>query len=309
MIIIIPTHNRTCLLGRTLASLSLSLLPDELHTIVIIENGQKTGDTEALVSVFKDKIPVHYAYSPVPNKSHSLNVAIGNYAQDELVVFFDDDVRLAQGTIMAYAKAAQDTAGGAFYAGRVDIDYEDPSDPQEYLIPFLPACSLGWNYGKKVVELKVPHGLGCNWAAFSSDIRAVGGFCRDKGPGANTNSAGQETDMQSRLMKYGAQGYYLPEARIWHFVEKGRCTPEWLLRYAYRHGISRGLDLNDEAKVIAGIPLWTIKRLFKLETSCLVKMLFCHDEVIRFAEMRQRAVSRGMIKGCRLRQRSAARSR
>jgi GT2 family glycosyltransferase len=84
--------------------------------------------------------------------------------------------------------------------------------------------------------------MGFNWAAYLADLKAAGGFDYRKGPGAPTGSVGQETDMQRRLLRLGMRGLYLPEAVVWHYVAKSRCTPEWALAHAFRSGLCCALD-------------------------------------------------------------------
>ena len=69
-----------------------------------------------------------------------------------------------------------------------------------------------------------PDFLGFNWAASASDLIRMGGFNEERGPG--TVSRGQETDMQERMLKDGMRGRYLPDALVWHYVPRARCSPE-----------------------------------------------------------------------------------
>lgn len=307
MIVLIPTHKRVMLLERTLASMAQCPLPQALRLVAVVENGEKTPDTEGLTERWRQHLPIHYLYVPEPNKSHALNQALHKFAQnDELVVFFDDDIRLDPLALTAYAEAAQGKTSGEYFGGRVDIDYENDRPPPEWLRPFLPACSLGWNLGDKRQNLTMPHILGCNWAAFNFDLKACGAFNTDKGPGAATGSIGQETDMQQRLIAQGVQPVYIPNARVWHFVESARCTPEWLLRYAYRHGIARGLAYEQECRCIRGVPFWLLARLMKDRVQLLATTLALKPQGRRFALKRRMAIARGMIKGIRLHHKSTA---
>ena len=115
--------------------------------------------------------------------------------------------------------------------------------------------------GDEIQEVYEPHILGCNWAASTSDIKELGGFDENYGPGSG--AAGQEGDMQMRLINDGVQGYYLPDAAVWHFVEKGRCTPEWSLSYAKKHGVTHGRWCNDPKLPILKMPGWVLKKLIK----------------------------------------------
>ena len=91
MHVVIPTHERTELLQRTLTSLSQCDLPGSYQGTLVVENGSKVG-AESVVQEFERTISAHYLFVKRGNKSYALNHAL-NQVEEGLVVFFDDDVR------------------------------------------------------------------------------------------------------------------------------------------------------------------------------------------------------------------------
>ena len=68
--------------------------------------------------------------------------------------------------------------------------------------------------------------------------------------------------MQRRLVTAGLKAVCVPQALVYHWVPRERCSPEWALERAYRNGIRSGL-LKQEAAVgptIAGYRLVPVKR-------------------------------------------------
>lgn len=238
LIVIIPTHGRPTLLGRTLESLSKCDIPKGYAETVVIENGPKSG-AETVVRDTAIKYPhlkIRYMHVERANKSHALNEAITTVG-DSLIVFFDDDVRLEPDTLMAYATAAETQSGASFFGGPVSIDYEQV--PPAWLVPLLPRSAQGYElFDRGVMSGEF---LGFNWAARSSDLITAGLFDPDFGPGSPTGATGQESDMQHRLRDLGLRDVGVEGARVWHYVPKNRSTFRWLLRRKYHMGISNGV--------------------------------------------------------------------
>ncbi len=236
LVVLIPSHDRDGLLERTLESLAACELPPRLRRVVVAENGGKLG-AEALVTKFQSRLPIGYRYTAVGNKSRALNEALTELT-DELVIFYDDDVRLAPASLRAYAEVAKDLKAGMFMGGRCLAEYEEP--PPDWLSAYLPASAVGWSLGDQVCPLTRPDALGFNWAAFAADLKTMGGFNEERGPG--TRSRGQERDMMVRLLARGVTGQYIPEAVAWHWVPQSRCSPEWALRRAEQMGAYHGME-------------------------------------------------------------------
>jgi len=235
--VVVPTHGRLGLLERTLSSLAGCRFPPAVRRVVVAENGICAA--ESLVRTFRARMPVEYSYTDVANKSVTLNGVLRR-SGNEFLLFFDDDVRLDPGTLLAYATEVGSRFQGAFYGGLCRVDYEE--EPPGWLKSYLPPSAVGWSLGDRKEPLTRPDALGFNWGAFASDLRAAGGFDERRGPG--TEARGQETEMQRRLLRRGVAGHYLPGAVVWHFVPKERCSPDWALSRRQQDGVRAGMDLG-----------------------------------------------------------------
>lgn len=234
MYVLIPTHGRAPLLGRTLSSLAECVLPGGYVETVVVENGPKCG-AESIVAAAEAGLRVRYMHIAEANKSNALNEAIKSLPEDAFIVFFDDDVRFAPDALAAYAEAAEVEGRGHYFGGPVEVDYE--ARPPDYIRKLLPPSAKGWKL-KRREDLDRVILLGANWAAFASDLVRVGGFDVNLGPGLA--SVGQESEMQWRLRQHGVRAAYVEAACIWHYVPKERCSVEWLYERARRLGTSRG---------------------------------------------------------------------
>ena len=234
--VVIATHDRPDLLKRTLESLAQCTQPETYRATAVVENGSKSG-TEVIVRDHADALNARYLFTPKANKSYALNVAL-KHIDDGLIYFTDDDVRFHPEVLVRYAEAARGISGGVYFGGPTEVDYEER--PPDWLIPSLPHSAKGgeqdgdWEYA-----------LGFNWAAFATDVKGCGGFSEERGPGAG--NIGQETDMQKQLEASGVEQQFVDGARVWHYVPKERCNPQWLLRRYYRMGkgsVQEGWDVS-----------------------------------------------------------------
>lgn len=255
--IIIPTHGRATLLRRTLESLAECEFPDGFRETVVIENGSRDG-AEQVCQEFAAACRIRYLHEPIGNKSRALNRVL-NEVTEGLLIFFDDDVRIAPQTLRAYVEAAGNQSN-VFFGGPMAVDYES-TPPPEWLKTFLPSSQLGWRLDSSEEQVANAVFLGCNWAARAEDLHEVGGFNEDVGPGATSGSTGQEAEMQSRLLSNGKMGSYVPDAQVWHFVTSEQCTPHWVLQRAFRHAVFEGLNMQDHSPQIFGSPRWLLKKI------------------------------------------------
>src|SRR5690606_3791775 len=59
--------------------------------------------------------------------------------------------------------------------------------------------------------------------------------------GSPTGATGQETTMQRLLRERGVTPIDVREARVWHYVPRQRCSPNWALHRKYKVGLEDGL--------------------------------------------------------------------
>jgi hypothetical protein len=238
--VLIAAAGKPELLARTLASLAAACKPASYRGTVVVENGPQCG-IEAVIRSFPREHHFRHLYVREANKSHALNCGLARL-DDGLVFMADDDVRLDPQILLAYDEAAKDQGRNDFYGGPVLIDAEHGLPPP-WLRRFYPLT---------IVEpWSLPHGcrtvvpgesfMGTNWSAMASDLIAAGGFDSRLGPGGTAGAAGQETEMQRRLMARNVQPVYVPAAIAWHYLHREYLEPDWVLRRTYRHALEWGI--------------------------------------------------------------------
>ncbi len=239
--VLIAAAGNPRLLERTLGSLAACERPAGYAGLVVVENGPPSG-IEAVVRALPRQAQARYLFTPVANKSHALNVALAEI-DDGLIVFTDDDARADPQLLMAYARGSAGISRGEFYGGPLLPEFERL--PPTWMRKLLPNHMLGWQLrtpGSKSLQHR--SFIGPNWAAFRSDLVAIGGFEPRLGPGRLNGGSGQDTDAQMRLRGAGIQGYYLPDAKVAHLLREEYLDPEWILKRAYRQGLGWGIRLG-----------------------------------------------------------------
>lgn len=253
--VVVATHRRPGPLRAMLASLAASDGSGDLEEVVIVENGERAGAYE-IVAEMDRLLPVRYDFFEQANKSASLNHALDGCRAD-LLIFFDDDVQIGPGTVAAYLEAASHFGHGHFFGGPVVPDYET-GPPPDWLVDVLPYSATGFDAHS---EGGSPTSfLGANWAAFSEDLRAAGGFSTRLGPGAGAAVIGEETELQERLSALGCDGIFLAAASVEHSVQGEHLTIAWARQRRYRQKLAEALrdPPHYDGPRVLGVPryLW-----------------------------------------------------
>jgi glycosyltransferase involved in cell wall biosynthesis len=303
MVVLIPTHGRPTLLERTIDSVLACHRPaDREVRLIVVENGGRHG-AEQVLAPKGTWLKPEYRYHDKPNKSEALNSVLAELG-DCFIVFFDDDIRVVPEILVHYAGAAGALRGGRFFGGGIKIDYEEP--PPDWLLKYLPTSAKGWHPPPDPQASITPRMafLGFNWAAFSSDLIAAGGFDGRFGPGGLSGGTGQERGMQIALRNAGVVSHYIHDAVVWHYVPRSRCSARWALNREYRGGITLGHEMRvtEGQKTIAGVPRHMVKLAARRMLNVARAWLREGPEA-RFARMSQLVELLGNIKGLRERER------
>lgn len=240
MWVMIAAAGRPQLLRRTLESIGTCRKPASFVRTIVIENGPRCG-IEPIVRELSGHQPVQYLYSEAPNKSRALNLGLA-HTDGGLIVFTDDDVRVHNVWLTAYAAANEGANDGRFFGGPVHVDAEHGLPPV-WMRHYYPATLVEpWELPHDDKPATIPDQtfMGPNWAAFGHEIVACGGFDEKLGPRPD-QSVGEETEIQRQLAARGSRPIYVPEAIAWHYLHEDYLRPEWLLKRTYRHGLAWGI--------------------------------------------------------------------
>lgn len=269
--VVICTWNRSRLLRQTLQEMVLLRIPDGvIWEILVVDNGS-SDDTARVVASFADRLPVRWLFEPRAGKSYAANTALAEVRGD-LLIWTDDDVLVSPDWVAQYVRATRELPEVSFFAGAITPWFE--AEPPPWIRRYMKELSGVYviaDYGAEPRPLVPTDGVfGANMAfrtevarAFPLDPRF--GRIRGELPG------GDDTDLVVRVIAAGHVGYWLPEARVQHFVPNERMTAAYVWRwyrgsghtFVRRHGLA-------ECPELWGVPRWVVAGYTKaLMRSCL----------------------------------------
>ena len=259
--VVIPAHGRPDLVEKCLASMLETA--QHLHDleIILVENGVRAGAEQA-VARFRKALPIQYEFLETANVGAARNHG-ASLANGVLVIFIDDDVKLAPGFIAAYRAAFVQHGDNCFYGGSLVADYEQV--PPDWLEPFLPDSARGFDPEiDDPQRVGAPLFLGGNMARSRALLGRAGGFdLMSASGGTNTGFIGEETRLQQRMLTSGAHGVYVRDARVLHWVPASRCSLDWLLARRQRTGITEAKTAPVPSRAVLGCPTWMFRAWFR----------------------------------------------
>ncbi|WPP53320.1 glycosyltransferase [Catalinimonas niigatensis] len=264
IIILIAVAGKSHALDKVLNSLTQCKKPDNYRGTIVIENGIKYN-AESIVRKYESVLTAEYLYFPRGNKSAALNYALNNIDDPTTLIFFtDDDGYIEKNTLLGYESASREISSRHFFGGSMKVEYE--KTPPAWLKDSLPPSAKGWEPNGNDDYLSTPRFLGINWAAFAGDVKRLGGFNENLGPGTKPKRTGQEWDMQNKMLKAGFNAVYVENAVAWHYVPKEKCSLGWLIKRRFQNGFGAGISFV-ESKGRKEFPLEIVKPFIK---SCIL---------------------------------------
>ncbi|MGE0191514.1 MAG: glycosyltransferase family 2 protein [Planctomycetota bacterium] len=243
--VLICTARRPDSLLRTLTSMAAAHAPRGAWEVVVVDNAPARGEVRAIVDGFRDRLPVRAAREPVPGLSHARNRAVAE-AYGRLLVFADDDVTVAPGWLRVYERALAELPHVAVFGGPIVPVFERASPRWVEAIRRYAPTSHAWLEPEGPVRI-APLGedgiqpFGANFA-LRADVLSAAPFDPAWGRQPGRPFLGyEEVLLVDALLRAGAEGRWLPDARVDHHMPRGRCTRRYLRDYWYDVGWAEGV--------------------------------------------------------------------
>jgi glucosyl-dolichyl phosphate glucuronosyltransferase len=239
----ICTWNRAELLRSTLDTMATSLVvPDGVEwELLVVDNGSR-DDTDRVVAGFRDRLPVRRLVEPRQGLSHARNLAVREAAGDFLV-WTDDDVRVEPGWLEAYGRAFRRWPDADLFGGPVEPWFGGPVPG--WLEEAWPTVKLAYavlDLGPEPEPLtptRFPYGA--NLAVRTAAQRR---YRYDPRLGHNGHGkvGGEEAAMVRALLADGGSGWWVPDARVRHWIPAERLTVGYLRAYYEGRGLRTHLE-------------------------------------------------------------------
>ncbi|NND81207.1 MAG: glycosyltransferase [Gammaproteobacteria bacterium] len=253
---------RVCL--QSLADVSTELQSGDE---IIVLNNNCTDHTEQVIAEFGASLPVRSVMAPEQGLAAARNKALDEFCS-QVLVFIDDDVRLADGFINAYRHAHM-TDQYDFWGGQLRVDWDGPK-PRGLQREDLPLLSgLLGHYdpapdgAQYDFDIALP--FGANFAVSRNLVNNTGRFDTRLGVKGTGLGRGEETEYFQRALELGFRGRYLRNALAYHRVDQRRLSIVQLLRFGIAKGqFEVGQAANPRSGSIVQAILFGVKAIAQL---------------------------------------------
>jgi glycosyltransferase involved in cell wall biosynthesis len=306
----ICTWNRHELLRQTLEQMTRVVVPPGITWEVLVVNNNCTDSTDAVLASFSERLPLRRLFEPFPGKSHALNHAVREAAGD-YIVWSDDDVLFDEQWLAAYCRAFERWPDAAVFGGSILPWFA--GTPPEWLRRTV--TRLGGVYAVRepdaepapitLTPLSLP--FGANMAVRTTDQRRFT-FDTSLGPRPGNPFGGEETALVRAMLASGATGWWVPDARVRHYIAEHRQTTRYVRNYFLGYGRSLARDEPvPSGRTIFGRPVWLWRQLVEAEARYRLGRLARKPEVW-IEDLITAGMSRGQFVEYGARARPAARS-
>jgi glycosyltransferase involved in cell wall biosynthesis len=262
----ICTWNRSALLTQTLERMRAVYVPPDVTWQLIIVDNNSTDATPEVVRRFSSCLPVRSIFEAQPGQAVARNRALRETRADYLI-WTDDDVLVDPDWLSAYARAFVEHPDAAFFGGPVE-PWFDGNPPRwlathwQQVANVFAVRQLG-DEAFALDTMRVPYG-----ANFAVKVDTQREYPYDPSLGLRPGSEvrGEETQTLRRMLDAGHTGWWVPRAKVLHFVPHERQRISYLRRFFIGQGELQGRSHpHDPAPRLFGRPRWLIKRALAAE--------------------------------------------
>ncbi len=246
--VVICTWNRCQLLRQTLEQMTKLAVPSGLDWEILGVNNKCTDATDEVLAEFANRLPIRRLYEGQAGKSHALNLAMRE-ARGEYLVYTDDDVLVDEGWLTEYAQAFRRWPAAAIFGGPVDPWFA--GTPPRWLEETLPIVESAYAVRRLTAEASpieprfVPFGANLvirkvEQLRFPFDPALGPRVEVLKGGRAGVKVGGEESTVLWKMLEAGCQGWWVPGARVRHYLAQERQTSAYLRDFYFGHGVLLG---------------------------------------------------------------------
>jgi glycosyltransferase involved in cell wall biosynthesis len=241
---------------------------------LLVVNNNSTDQTAAVIASFEERLPIRGVLEVQAGLSHARNRAVQE-AAGEYLLFTDDDVLVDPEWLVAYDAAFRAHPDAAQFGGPVEPWFE--GTPPEWLTQVFDQVGPAYaavNHGPSAIPLDDAHLVfGANIAARMSVLPKYK-FDPSLGRTGTNMLSGEETTVFAAMRRDGLAGWWVPGARVRHFVPRERQTLRYLRRWHYGVGWYQGMAPAEEDRALFDVPLWVWRQIVEYGAR------YCVDRVI-----------------------------
>lgn len=257
--VIICTWNRAALLEQTLAAIAAAQ-PPETPWEVLVVNNRCTDRTDEIVDNFRGRLPLRPCHEEKAGLSNARNAGMRE-ARGEYILWTDDDVLVDPDWLRAYERAFATFPDATLFGGPVRAWFD--GDPPKWLAQNIDRLWMAYalrDLGPARVPLAFPGALpfGANFAV-RAEVQRRFPFDPELGRKGSGGALGEETAVMAGILAEGAPAWWLPEARVRHFIPRERQTLAYLKHYFLLSGKTEAMTTTLTGPRLFGSPRWVWK--------------------------------------------------
>lgn len=288
--IAICTYNRAELLRTTLECLCGMDAPQAAEWAVLVVNNRSTDHTDAVIAQFAQRLPLVPLQEPQQGLSHARNRAVKAAEQwgADYILWTDDDVLPCREWLRAYEQAFTEAPQARIFGGSVDPLFEE--EPPRWLTKHFPFIQSAFAVidpyvGSQPAQSNDIRDTGLPYGAnFALGVRGAVPIHFDArlGVKGGQRMLGEETALMSEMVKQGATGRWIAQARVQHRVPAERMR----LRYVgeYNRGVGRTAAVVDDTQGAPWRKRWTFRAAIVRSLSALAYLVIDRDISGRFLQ-------------------------
>lgn len=242
---VICTYNRANYVNQALDSL---LSEEQLNSteqpfeLLVVDNNSSDA-TREVVKRYQEQFnskgqPIRYVKETEQGISFARNRGIQE-TDTPYIVFLDDDISATENFISTWISFFENNPNVSLAGGKIHVKFDDPKPTwmSYFLLPLFGRHDLGKSR-KKYPDRKFP--FAGNMGVKKSVLNDIGHFDTKYGQrGEKLDIKGEEKELAHRISTVSDAAHYLPDAFVYHHVDKSRLTVKYLKKHAI--GIGRGL--------------------------------------------------------------------
>jgi glycosyltransferase involved in cell wall biosynthesis len=276
----ICTWNRSDLLRPTLEQMTALRVPQSVSWELLVVNNNSTDATDDVIAEFTDRLPLRRLFEATPGQSNARNTAVRD-AKGDYIIWTDDDVLVDADWLAAYARAFARHPEATIFGGPIDAWWD--GTPPEWLVRAFPKVAGAYaalDLGDREVPLSHEHyPFGANMA-FRRDAHLAQPYDPNLGLRPGSSMRGDEMAMIRALLAAGHTGWWVPDARVRHFIPKARQTLGYLQDYFAGSGRLLGRFAKDRGeRKLLGRPLWLWRQAVESELRYRTRRFFAEPAV------------------------------
>lgn len=293
--VVIPTHNRSLILKRTIESFSRIEPDPRMDVDLLIVGNACTDDTEQIVTQLSHntKFPIRYVAEPVVGLNVARNRGFKESCGD-IIAYLDDDVDVKPGWLKGLATAFLEH-GGDLVCGRVTLWWDTTLRPS-WLAPDMEGPFSKLDLGEETMIGDQRYSpIGANFACRRTVFAAAGDFMPgiDR-VGKQVLSCG-ETEFARRARRAGAKFVYGGQMHVGHWVAPHRVNLEYMT--SITNGFGRSMIFLQERFGPIQIVLRSMYHLFHLLRHA-VHGMFARPDTERYVKSRMKiSYNVGVLQG------------